>query len=115
MKTLKVEAVYPMVFETFEDVTRPATAVAHDFPKRDVGPNCRSASNQQRCMADEQEARGQLVREWGQIAAGDKTSCTQTVTDIAGAQSYVELLTCLEMARDVRKLPEMTARRRPLT
>jgi hypothetical protein len=83
-----------------------AAAEARDFPNLNVGPNCRSASDRQKCMADEQTAREQLVREWEQFARGDKASCTQTVSDIAGSQSYVELLTCLEMARDARKLPK---------
>jgi hypothetical protein len=81
-------------------------APAHDFPNLNVGPTCRSASDRQKCMEDEQTARGQLAKEWGQFAGGDKTSCTQTVSDIAGSQSYVELLTCLEMARDAKKLPK---------
>jgi hypothetical protein len=28
------------------------------------------------------------------------------VTDLVGSQSYVELLTCLQMARDVKSLPK---------
>ena len=81
-------------------------APAHDFPNLNVGPTCRSASDRQKCMEDEQTARGQLLKEWGQFAGSDKTSCTQTVSDIAGSQSYVELITCLEMARDAKKLPK---------
>jgi hypothetical protein len=45
-------------------------------------------------------------REWVQFATGDKASCTQAVSAIPGPESYVELLTCLEMARDARKLPK---------
>jgi hypothetical protein len=30
----------------------------------------------------------------------------QASTDLAGAQSYVELLTCLQMAKEVKSLPK---------
>ncbi len=83
-----------------------AAAEARDFPNLNVGPNCRSASDRQKCMEGEQSAREQLAKEWGQFATGDKASCTQTVSAIPGSESYVELLTCLEMARDARKLPK---------
>jgi hypothetical protein len=38
-------------------------------------------------------------------APTDRTRCTQ-VSSMRGFQSYVELLRCLEMARDARKLPK---------
>jgi len=38
------------------------------------------------------------------VPAADRTLCTQTAT-MGGTASYVELITCLEMRRDVAKLP----------
>lgn len=35
-----------------------------------------------------------------QFAEPDKAECLQSATDVAGTQSYVELLTCLEVAQD---------------
>jgi hypothetical protein len=59
-----------------------------------------SAANVQRCSQDETVALGQLKAEWLQFVGADKRPCMDT-TQIGGFASYVELLTCLEMARDV--------------
>ena len=48
----------------------------------------------------------ELVRQWAQFAPASKTRCTGIAKSIAGAQSYVELLTCLQMANDVKGLPK---------
>ena len=45
-----------------------------------------------------------VAQEWPQFAMPDKTYCTRT-TESGGSSSYVELLTCLELARDAKKLP----------
>jgi len=58
------------------------------------------------CVADEQTARATLVSQWTQFAPDSKSECMQTVGDVAGLQSYVELLTCLQMAKDVKSLPK---------
>ena len=50
-------------------------------------------------MRDEAAALGQLKTEWAQSVGAEKRSCMVT-TQIGGFASYVELLTCLEMARD---------------
>jgi hypothetical protein len=47
-----------------------------------------------------------LVSQWTQFAPENRTRCTQMVGDPAGPQSYVELLTCLQMAKDVKSLPK---------
>src|SRR5260370_41385446 len=59
-----------------------------------------SAANVERCSQDETAALGQLKTEWVQFVGTDKRSCMET-TQIGGFASYVELLTSLEMARDV--------------
>src|ERR1700756_1278864 len=55
------------------------------------------------CLASEQEVRGQLVKAWPDFATADKEHCTREAT-MAGEASYTDLITCLEMARDVRKM-----------
>jgi hypothetical protein len=60
-----------------------------------------SAANVERCSHDETAALGQLKTEWVQFVGADKRSCMGT-TQIGGFASYVEVLTCLEIARDVR-------------
>jgi hypothetical protein len=88
-----------------------AAAHAADVPTLDVSRTCTPLSadrsiqiDTDRCLKSEQEARDQLTREWGNFPAVDRGLCTQTAT-MGGAASYVELITCLEMKRDVAKLP----------
>jgi hypothetical protein len=46
------------------------------------------------CVRDEQAARDKLRQKWGQFSAAARNDCAQTAGVV---QSYVELLTCLEM------------------
>jgi len=80
-------------------------------PRLDVTPTCRPIDktdmmqlDEKRCRQIENDARDQLVRQWADFPAADRTLCTQTAT-MGGAASYVGLITCLEMRRDVAKLP----------
>jgi hypothetical protein len=57
-----------------------------------------------RCMKEEADARTTLEGQWTQFPAGDRSTCSQTAR--IGAPSYVELLTCLQMQADARKLPK---------
>jgi hypothetical protein len=55
------------------------------------------------CMAGEKSDRESLSKEWGTFTAEDRRHCTAE-TKMGGESSYTELITCLEMARDVRSL-----------
>jgi hypothetical protein len=55
------------------------------------------------CMDAEKADREALSKEWSTFTADDKRHCTAETT-MGGESSYTELITCLEMARDVRKL-----------
>jgi hypothetical protein len=55
------------------------------------------------CVASEQEVRGELVKAWSTFASADKVHCIREAT-MGGEASYTDLITCLEMARDVRKM-----------
>jgi hypothetical protein len=87
----------------------PLTPVADTVPKFDIARECESEGDTQslrkKCADDEAEARDQLQPEWTQFDARDKATCLGEA-NIDSTPSYVELLTCLEMARDVRKSPE---------
>ena len=48
------------------------------------------------CTKDETDAKNELDKSWSQFGASDKQACVGE-SSIGGAQSYVELLTCLEM------------------
>ncbi|HZO45365.1 MAG TPA: hypothetical protein VFB68_05695 [Xanthobacteraceae bacterium] len=86
-------------------------AVAQEVPKLDVGPLCNAQAKASKdladaCLADEKKARDELVRRWAEFAAPDKARCSGMERSVAGAQSYVELLTCLQIALDVKNLPK---------
>jgi hypothetical protein len=80
-------------------------AVSDTMPAFNIVQECRfeggSTGVFDHCSKDETDARRQLQAEWGQFVAGDKSTCIVETT-IGGFASYVELLTCLEMANDVR-------------
>jgi hypothetical protein len=84
--------------------------VADNVPKLDVRPSCRAAAlvppgNLSSCLKDERAAQAILSGSWARFARGDRATCTQEAS-IGDLPSYVALLTCLQMARDARKLPD---------
>jgi hypothetical protein len=78
-------------------------AVSDAVPKFDIVRECRleggSAVDLDRCSQDEAEALEQLKADWAQFTGVDKSTCLSAAT-VGGLASYVELLTCLEMARE---------------
>ena len=85
---------------------------ADQVPKFDTGRSCRSTGaaavmatrNTASCEQDENNARATLEKEWSQFTPLDQADCTHLMTS-GGSPSYVELLTCLEMAKQVKELP----------
>jgi hypothetical protein len=79
-------------------------AVTETVPKFDIARECRleggSTPDLNRCSRDEAAALERLKTEWAQLVGAEKKTCMGEIT-IGGFASYVELLTCLEMARDV--------------
>ena len=61
------------------------------------------AVERKNCLDSEHATRDELAKQWSSFSAADKTACTNEAT-MGGDSSYTELLTCLEMARDVRAL-----------
>ena len=80
-------------------------AISDAVPKFDIVRECRfegaSTVEFDRCSDDESAALRQLETEWAQFAGVDRRQCIATAT-IGGFASYVELLTCLEMARGTK-------------
>jgi hypothetical protein len=102
-------AVFVMVYGAA--LGMPGPSLGDEIPKFDVSRTCRAESanaptTQQSCVGDERSAHEQMSKQWSQFASSDKASCIQAASDISGVRSYVELLTCLELARDTRKLRE---------
>jgi hypothetical protein len=55
------------------------------------------------CIQAEQDERDAIIKQWSTFSLDDKRHCIAETT-MGGDSSYTELLTCLEMARDVRVL-----------
>jgi hypothetical protein len=76
--------------------------VSNTVPTFDMVRECRfeagSMVDFDRCSRDEAIALRQLQQAWTEFAGADKKTCLGETT-IGGFASYVELLTCLEMAQ----------------
>jgi hypothetical protein len=87
--------------------------VAADVPTLKVEPSCKAAGaaglmmgrTTDSCMNDEKAAREDLVKTWSSFSGDDKTHCLSMVST-GGGPSYVELLSCLEMSRDAKKIAQ---------
>lgn len=88
-------------------------AAAQEIPNFDARPGCQAGARSgliarpdvDACVASERKARDQMTAEWGQFNGADKQRCIAK-THLGGPPSYVEVLTCLELARDVRRMPK---------
>jgi hypothetical protein len=91
------------------------SARSDDVPTLDVNPVCHGIAlqgeleaglqrtNFEQCVQSEQDVREQIKTEWSTFTAADKSHCV-SLAKTGGESSYTELITCMEMARDVRKL-----------
>jgi len=86
-----------------------AIAAADSVPTFNVEPSCKGGLDSpglnerySRCIAEEKDARSKLEAGWSKYPAADRVQCSDTSR--MGTPSYVELLTCLEMARDAAKM-----------
>jgi hypothetical protein len=81
------------------------TPIADTAPKFDIARICQSAGGsneeQKRCAEEETQARDTVQTEWTQFTSSAKKQCYEEA-NIDSTPSYVELLTCLEMERDVK-------------
>ena len=107
----------------------PTVARSDDVPVLNVDPICRGIADQSAtpaeqggpdltfkdCVSSEKEIRAELAKQWSSFAQGDKQHCVR-LAKVGGESTYTELITCLEMARDVRalhsgNLPDVTKRK----
>jgi len=91
------------------------SARSDDIPTLDVRPVCRGIASQseleiglqqtnfEQCVQSEQATREEIKKEWSTFSTADKSHCV-ALAKTGGESSYTELLTCMEMARDVRAL-----------
>ncbi len=104
-----------LLVAVFIALTQQAPAAAQQgLPRYDVQRNCRAqtsastkvAQSRAECVRDEDKARAQLERRWSRWAADVRRRCSAE-SSTGGVQSYVELLTCLQMSSD-RKFSQTT-------
>ena len=108
-------ALFPIILTATQIVL-----AADSVPKFDVERTCRAASvsglpgrDSASCQRDEQDARSKVEKIWSQYSATQRSQCDVLVTT-GGAPSYVELLTCLEMAKQIKEPPEDSKMGNPL-
>jgi hypothetical protein len=98
--------------------TQLTVTIADDVPHFDLEPVCHGISQQggldlepnksvqqdsASCIKSELAIRDQLVNQWSSFNATDKVNCIAG-SSTGGLASYSGLLTCLQMAKDARKL-----------
>jgi hypothetical protein len=95
-------------------------AVADGVPKIDLGKTCRIAASVigaptkndiDTCIADEQDAHNEIVKNWAQFPAVAKERCVRASTEYL--PSYVEMITCLQMTKDAKDLSSEETVQRP--
>jgi hypothetical protein len=75
---------------------------ADGIPNFNITKNCDEEvagglSTAAACVKDETDAKDDLTKRWSQFDATNRRSCVSEST-MGGEQSYVELLSCLEMS-----------------
>jgi len=75
---------------------------ADRLPAFDIARNCRTEiaggiTTIEACTKDETDAKNEVAKRWSQYGAYEKKFCVGG-SSTGGDQSYVELLTCLEMS-----------------
>ena len=93
-------------------VASQVTLAADRMPEFHIDPVCRAAAEAAvapdrdagACKRDELTARDKLRDQWGQFITPQNTRCLSP-TRLDGNPSYVELLTCLELAKAAKSLP----------
>ncbi len=96
--------------------TQLLTQVSDRVPSLDVAATCKATvaddiamgvslpQTYETCMADENRAQQQLGPIWSSYSTSVQAQCTSEAT-AAGADSYVELLVCLQMNDTTRSMP----------
>jgi hypothetical protein len=71
--------------------------------RESAGPSLNGKDNVGNCRGDEGAARDALAKQWSEFDSADRARCVRLSTTGRSA-SYVEVLTCLEMSRDAKKM-----------
>jgi hypothetical protein len=107
-------------YPTDASARRTRAAVADSVPSWDLTASCRAAASAgysetpnervKSCLASEQRTREEITKNWSNFPAADRIGCVKSLTF---SPTYTELVTCLEMRRDVKKLRDAPADTNP--
>ena len=96
-------------YPTDASARRTRAAVADSVPSWDLTASCRAAGlagysqtpdeRVKSCLASEQRTREELTKHWSAYPAEDRIGCVKSLTF---SPTYTELVTCLEMRRDLK-------------
>jgi hypothetical protein len=85
-------------------------AASQPVPSFDVDPSCSAAARQSPtpdymaiCRATEEKARTAIVQQWAKVSAEEQAKCIPLATT-GGTPTYTELLTCIELMREAKRL-----------
>lgn len=86
--------------------------VSDTVPQFDASRGCRAATtdgmvnrSMEACRSDEDNAKKALSDSWTKYPVTDRAECQHMIT-MGGPPSYVELLTCLELAQQTKGFRE---------
>ena len=89
---------------------------ADRVPNFNIEPICREVAGRayaphykETCLRKEREAEEQLRQKWATFRASDRSYCTK-LASLGGVPSYVELLTCLDVAQSAARVRGENAR-----
>ena len=71
--------------------------------KRRKTPLFRLGRSVEACISSEEAAREQLENRWAEFPGAKQVECVG-VSRIGGTPSYIEVLTCLELAQDLERI-----------
>jgi hypothetical protein len=82
--------------------TKARAKAANGIPTFDITKNCNEEvagglTTAAACVKDETDAKNELTKRWSEFDATNRKSCAG-MSAMGGEQSYVELLSCLEMS-----------------
>jgi hypothetical protein len=97
-----------------------SSAKAQQVPRLDIEATCKAAQPLtaedrnpfEGCMRDETDAERQLQGMWSSAAAAQRETCAQEA-QIGGTPSYVDMLTCLQIAQGTTSTAPPRRRRTP--
>jgi hypothetical protein len=87
--------------------------VADRPPNLNIEPGCQAARrtglndrSPELCINEENAAKAKLQERWAEFTPAQQARCSNLVR-MGGPPSYIELLTCLEMAEQAAKIPDI--------